>query len=771
MAKWTILCASLAVICGLATAAPSAPTLIKYYDEKTDAAPIVRRVRTPLRIVAEPVKSRGSITYLNNEIDQAPVRQRLTPVRQQYSTQGITRIQPVAPVDPVKLSLAASPLRLIPLLPVGTRKIIENEVHQQQQQQPQQQEPQYHQKYFGNTDYVDEYAEPLSIKVGDNEPTTTGHVAPVAPAVYYNYETSFGDTEWPKETKVPIAKKAATISKSAYKVEGLKDGKLRIDELAKLDKYRLKSAESSESDSDSSSSSSSEEDGSSSSSSSSEEDSSEEDEDNEAGKENSDEEEEEEDEKKGDQQQQHQLPINYYSQVYNNAVVKHQPAPQNDFRINEKISTKKSGIVYSEKGYDQAKYTKLYEVRQRYRRDTSDKAEKVKEHDIEILPVPLALEQVNIAKTLKGQALIDYIQDVINNSTKYLPDSQNDNDNTYTSFLLTSAEINNLFATHHHTNDSLPEASEKYPFLHVPKSALRYAEHPKNFPHSHQSYYSTKRRRFTCDDNKIEPTEDEFKPFDGSARYRRLRSLGSKINCLKKQHFDESPLDNPLFGEKSFNDGGVDKTNQIKSKLARSSVKKTDSPSVNVYDDVISNIRSAMVAEHANTKERTNVELLKLKPKAPDSESSESQIVNLKENANTIFDINKYLPSSGFNPDQAFIYAVRYKKKNKQRKNLAQKKKAKLRTRQHDYTVFHTAKPEAIDFDQEESRNGFVHANSHSRFVERNRPYTSPHPQYLTTPTQTPPTYIPRLSSGYYPYPVLAAKKKRFHYELLQNVH
>lgn len=764
MHSWTVLSVLLVIgTCGLVKAAPSAPILINYYDEKSETR--ARPVRTPLRIVAEPIQSKGSITYYNNEVDQEVntvpqgVPQRLTPVTplRQYFNQKVTRIQPVPAqypgsgvqeTDPVKLSLAASPLRLIA---VPSQKLANVE--------PQK-------KYFGASDFVDEYVEPISVKAPVSERTTVN----LAPSVQYTYKTAYGDSEWSKKSKVP-AKKAAAISKSAYKIEGLDDGKLTIDKLAKLDKYRLKSeedsSEESNSDSNSSSSSSSEEDG--SSSSSSEEDSSEE---NEGAKENSDEEDNE-------NTQQLNYPTNYYSQVRDNTLIKHQPAPINDLRVKEKISTKKTGIVYSEQGYndksyDHGRFKKLYEVRQRYRRDLEHHENNQEyESNIEILPIPLALEKVKEASQLNGDELLTYIQDLINNSSKYLNNTTlNDDDyDTVSSLLLNPAELKRQFALPNVT-ESQSEAPEikshpdKHPTLNIPDSALRYSESIDHMPVPGDSYYNSKNG----------PLCVEAAPNLRGKRYnkKKIVSLGRKIDCLKKRYFGENPLDNPFFVEESIkeneeNVSSFDISGQIKSKLVRS-LDHALNPSINVYDDVISNIRSAIVAEHANVKDRNQREILKLKRKALDTESSESKInqnVSVvpplpKTSVNDgIFDISKYIPKTYYDPKDEVIYAVRLNKKKK-RRNSVKHHNHHHKPQHKDNTIFPVPEPETPRKSFYEYQKLYDSNNKLLKRQHRPRP---------PTPSLSPHATHTILSSGYYPYPILASRKKRFHYELLRKAH
>lgn len=763
MHSWTVLCVLLVVgTCGLVKAAPSAPILINYYDEKSETR--ARPVRTPLRIVAEPLKSKGSITYFNNEVDQEVntvpqgVPQRLTPVTplRQYFNQKVPRIQPVPAqypgsgvqeTDPIKLSLAASPLRLIP---VPSQKLANVE--------PQK-------KYFGASDYVDEYVEPISVKAPVSERTTVN----LAPSVQYTYKTAYGDSEWSKKSKVP-AKKTAAISKSAYKIDGLDDRKLTIDKLAKLDKYRLKSeedsSEESNSDSNSSSSSSSEEDG--SSSSSSEEDSSEE---NEGAKKNSDEED-------NSNTQQLNYPTNYYSQVRDSTLIKHQPAPLNDLRVTEKINTKKTGIVYSEQGhndksYDHGRFKKLYEVRHRYRRDLENHENKQEyEAHIEILPIPLALEKVKEVSQLNGDELLTYIQNLINNSSKYLTNTtlKDDDYDIVSSLLLNPAELKRQFALPNVTESQseAPEIKshpEKHPFLNIPDSALRFAESIDHL-RTGDSYYNSKNG----------PLCVEATPNLRGKRYKKKKNvdLGRKIDCLKKRYFGENPLDNPLFAEESIKENGVnvsafDISRQINSKLVRS-LDHALNPSINVYDDVISNIRSAIVAEHANVKDRNQREILKLKTKALDTESSES---NINQNVSVvpplpktyvndgIFDISKYLPKTYYDPKDGVIYAVRLNKKKK-RRNSVKAHNYHHKPQHKDNTIFPALEPE-------NPRKSFFEDQKfhHSNNKLRKRQHRPRYP----TPSLSPHAPHTILSSGYYPYPILAGRKKRFHYELLRKAH
>lgn len=838
MNKWTIVCCLLAISSGLLVHChPSGSFSIQYYgdSEKPEVA-----ARTPLRIVPKPDnsgvrKNRGSITYFSefgppstgNELikEVYPVPQggfvpivknrglsrynqeaqvtKIQPVPKSFDTTHIKPVVEEPEADPIQQSLAASPLRLLPVEPqsFGT---IRSEVQAIKNK---------HKKYFGESDYVDEYARaPISVKVEAPQlpvalvpPNVVA--TPLKPSVHYNFEQSFGDTKWPIKKASPIKKKSATISKSAYTIDGISDRKLTIDKLAKLDKYRLKSEESDSDESDSNSdSSSSEEDG---TSSSSEEDSSEEG----VVKESSN-------ESQKESQREDEFPVNYYAQTRLEKSRAYLPAPQNDPRITEKISTKKTNIVYSEQGYndksfDHGKSTKLYEVHQRYRRDLADKAAEDEEEiveEIEALPIPLALQQQVNGSNLNGEELLSYVQEVIKNSSKYLPDDINEDvDDSFTSLLLNSAEIKKLFAL---PNEPTPNASEpiaegtehvsspeKYPFLNLPESdaisktsALRYAENPAQLPKTGRSYYDTKNTR-ECDE--IEPEIDHvpeatqngvsYKPSPDPQREtrnkKRLKNLDKKIICLKKKQFGENPLDNPLFKEEFVDSDSVFGDNQeiTNAKVFQpASIGHPLNPSINVYDDVISNIRLAIVAENANLKDRNRVEILKLKPKALDAESSESSNVNqtvvsvgipLQQPEDStkdgIFDISKYLPRIYYEPKDGVLYRVRYKKKKKKKKKNGAPKNRNIRhnPKYSDYTVFprleHETKP---DYFNRESKFNYDAATEHSP-VRSNKILHAPsnhHPKTLPHP-------IHSLSSGYYPYPVLAVRRKRFHYELIGN--
>lgn len=824
---------------GCVKGAPSSPTLIQYYDEEVPKSVPVRRrpVRTPLRIVVEPVNSITDqdtkdtygqaasksaapkelysvnipqFEYEAPKVNSAPQRLRPVPANHQYLEQKVTRIQPVLldrqylpdvikPVveepehTPIKVSLVASPLRLLPL-PPQSFNTVRNEVQALKEKQH---------KYFGQSDYVDEYVQPIKVKVvADTQPSVK-----LAPSVQYTYETSFGDTQsqvqsqpqsqpqWPVKSKVAPQKKTTTISKSSYKLDGINDRKLIIDQLAKLDKYRLKSEESSEeSDSDSSDSSSSEEDGDSSSS----EESSEEEND---AKEGSDEEE-------GDKKTGITYPINYYSQVRNQEFTKHQPAPQNDLRVQEKISTKKTNTVYSEQGYndktyDHGRFAKLYEVHQRYRRDLSQVAspdnnegdvEYVEE--IERLPIPLALTKVNNGTQLNGEELLTYIQDLIRNSSKFLPDDARDNDDdSFTSFLLNSAEIKKLFAIPNVT-DSLPEetaitpSTAKYPYYNKPTSALRYAENPNTIPKPGQSYYAGKDTHLCGNiEPNVDPTKEQNSGTSNSRsqkKKRRLKGLDKKIDCLKKRLFGDDPVDNPLFKEEFVGDSTSDISfhadkAKINSKLVRS-IEHSANPSINVYDDVISNIRSAIVAEHANVKSRNEMEILKLKSKALDSATSETsndvnQTVVVPPNTinnsgaieaakGGVFDISKYLPRVYYDNSEGVLYAIRYKKRRRKKKAVPKDQHFQDNTPNTDYTVFprleNETKPKYFTKD---SRLDYSNARTKISNPIPSRKSQVPSPHFPTRSSHQ----HQQLSPGYYPYSQLAGRRKRFHYERIRS--
>jgi len=114
------------------------------------------------------------------------------------------------------------------------------------------------------------------------------------------------------------------------------------------------------------------------------------------------------------------------------------------------------------------------------------------------------------------------------------------------------------------TTDSAID-SKKYPFYNnedVPSSsALKYIVDPRTIPRktAHgMEFYESRNAYKQCDE--VEPDLDEVLPEkeepdpdreELQEDLPRLRGLGEKLNCFKAKYFDENPLDNPLFAEKS----------------------------------------------------------------------------------------------------------------------------------------------------------------------------------------------------------------------------
>lgn len=157
---------------------------------------------------------------------------------------------------------------------------------------------------------------------------------------------------------------------------------------------------------------------------------------------------------------------------------------------------------YEDKQYDHGSQEKYIRYNHRSRRET--------------LPEP---------SKLKGQELLDHISGLIQNAT-----------DTYTSV------------------DEELQKRRRYPFYNssktnIQESPLRYTEHDEPFRASESnSYYGTKTK--VCNEiaDDVNVTTDEPDP---AIPNKRLKNLGSKIDCMKEKLFGEEPLDNPIFAEDS----------------------------------------------------------------------------------------------------------------------------------------------------------------------------------------------------------------------------
>ncbi|GAB0100328.1 hypothetical protein DMENIID0001_163530 [Sergentomyia squamirostris] len=436
------------------------------------------------------------------------------------------------------------------------------------------------------------------------------------------------------------------------------------------------------------------------------------------------------------------VPTRLYAQVRHSMRQKHRPRQLEEPRIREKVSTAKKHVVYSEDGYEDAKYDhgdeeKFADHRERRRakRDTEAASE-----------MPMALALIATNANLTGEEMLEYLEEVIKNSTKYLPDTADDDRFSFTSHLMNKTEIEKLFTPPDpiESESRTAESKDKYPFYflppnqHVPQSsALRYAESPRTLPRAGQTFYDTKNRK------RCEEIDQEVDAEKDMQRKRRLKDLGGKIDCIREKFFGADPLDNPIFHEE-FVDAQETTTTRMFSESPETFQKLNhhQNPMINVYDDVISNIRAAVIADTLNRHTRNRQNYLKKvepeRPARPESKTpkSEEQTKTVKTESfpiqnGPVFDITHYFPPMMYlvQSDSGKIYRInpQHMMKHKRKVNKA---KEMLRQKTKDYTVFPTAD---------------------TATVHKFRPHLIVHPI---------------MSSGNHPYMALKkSKQRKFHYE------
>lgn len=207
-------------------------------------------------------------------------------------------------------------------------------------------------------------------------------------------------------------------------------------------------------------------------------------------------------------------------------------------RVKERLIESGGHVVYTEDGYEDKQYDhgsqeKYVHYHQRTKRET-------KSDEDEMLPE---------ASELKGQELLDHIDGLLQNAS-----------DTITSV------------------DGELQQRKRFPYYNsskavVKESPLRYAEHDEPFrANESNSYYDTKTK--ICDEiaEDVNVTTDEPDP---AIPTRRLKNLGSRIDCVRAKLFGEEPLDNPIFNE------------EIVSEPSAEAVFGADS---SVYSDVMNNI-------------------------------------------------------------------------------------------------------------------------------------------------------------------------------------
>lgn len=204
------------------------------------------------------------------------------------------------------------------------------------------------------------------------------------------------------------------------------------------------------------------------------------------------------------------IPTRMLSSVRGTEILVKKPRKFQKPRKRGKISESGAHMVYTEDGYEDAKY---HHGSQNRDQEYLKRERRAINYD-----------------QLRGQELIDHLDDLIRNVSDYLNSSE------------IIPNTNNKYPLYNTTHEELQE------------SPIRYSEYGRpvvNDEYSSELYAS---KTQNCD----EDSEDEidFSNLGNETNHpkKRLRNLGNKLKCLKEKLFGSEPLDNPLFNEETINE-------------------------------------------------------------------------------------------------------------------------------------------------------------------------------------------------------------------------
>lgn len=240
------------------------------------------------------------------------------------------------------------------------------------------------------------------------------------------------------------------------------------------------------------------------------------------------------------------VPTRMLSSVRGTEEVVRKPRKFQQPRLRAKVSESGGHMVYTEDGYEDANY---------------DHGSENLDHEY----LKRSKRSAKNANELRGQELIDHLDNLIRNVSDYL----------------NSSEI-------------IPNISnKKYPLYNtsdanIQDSPIRYSEYAKPIvdeDHSSELYDSKVRN---CDEDTIGTIDlsNVGNETESSGPRKRLGSLGYKLECLKEKLFGTDPLDNPLFEEEEITE--PDAKNIVGSVAsAADNIQAISS----VYSDVMDNIK------------------------------------------------------------------------------------------------------------------------------------------------------------------------------------
>lgn len=235
------------------------------------------------------------------------------------------------------------------------------------------------------------------------------------------------------------------------------------------------------------------------------------------------------------------IPTRILSSVRNVESIVHMPRKVKSPAIKSKLHETGGHIVYTEDGYEDNNFdrgtedkTILYKLHSRLRRETN-------------------------IKDLRGQELLDHLDNLIRNVSDYL----------------NSSEI-------------IPKT--KYPLYNstapIHDSPIKYSEYARPIvsDRSPDKLYESKTKNCSDDIADDIDSSEVYNSTNGSKQ--RLTGLGNRLDCLKEKLFGEEPLDNPIFKEENISQ--PQEYDFLDKALAEAD--RIESIS-NVYTDVMDNIK------------------------------------------------------------------------------------------------------------------------------------------------------------------------------------
>lgn len=339
------------------------------------------------------------------------------------------------------------------------------------------------------------------------------------------------------------------------------------------------------------------------------------------------------------------VPFKLYAQVRHVESEGYEPDEhdEHDGKVKEKITLEKKNVYYKEEGHDDEAHKHSSED-VKYKRKNHHKKEKKgrSKRSVEDLPVALAYIKKTELPSLTGEKLLRHIDELIRNSSVFLPDE----DDVERPIKIVPARQSRVASKH-----------KKFPYYNLSENVLsqmsahRYSENLHAYPRQKESLYTSKNTK-QCQDIEdgivLDKEGDESgEGADKKPPPRRLQGLGGKIECLKLKYFGKNPFDNPLFKEDEYVTATIPLPVNHSNVISRQA-----NPLINVYDDVIRTIRAENYAEEKQKNLETVNDSVKLASENVPVRATTGIVAARIPNYSSvvgvsqlpIFDINKFLP-------------------------------------------------------------------------------------------------------------------------------